>query len=77
MPSSRPGTTTAEGGACCVRCNKAAAIVTGSRAFSSDSIVTKPNSAARWARMYCSRRGTARGTISAGLSNDRISQNVL
>ena len=40
-------------------------------------IRTRPSSWARDARMNCSMRGSSRGTRMAGLSNDRISQNVL
>jgi hypothetical protein len=55
----------------------AAAITAGSLPPSMSSIRTSPRSAARVARSSCSRRGAVRGIRSAGLSNDRISQNVL
>ena len=55
--------------ACAIRC--------GSNPSSGSSIRTSPRSAAREARMYCSARGAVRGTKRAGLSKDRISQNVL
>ena len=48
-----------------------------SRTPSSGSMLTSPSSCARLARMNCSSRGTMRGTISAFLSKDRISQKVL
>src|SRR5258708_2479467 len=76
-PSSNPGTTTSEGRVFRGSARSAAAITAGSKLPSSDSMMTRPISAAREARMCCSRRGAVRGTISARLLNEIASQKVL
>ena len=52
------------------RCGKAQRVAR----FLRQQHVDQPESAARRARISCSSRGRTRGTISAGLSKDRISQ---
>ena len=66
-----------DGGGWSGRWRSARAIAAASLRPSSGSMRTSPSSSARAARMYCSIRGTVRGTMSARLSKDRISQNVL
>ena len=53
------------------------AMAAGARMPSSASSWTSPSWAARSARSSCSWRGSVRGTRSAGLPNERISQKVL
>ena len=52
-------------------------LLTGLSAMAILFLTPSANSAARWALINCSLRGTMRGTINARLSNDINSQNVL
>src|SRR6185436_12117647 len=70
----------AEGGDCCGNACSAFAISATSPcapSSGSGSVRERPRRSAASARMVCSKRGVWRGTMSARLSKERISQNVL
>ena len=76
-PSSRPGTTISDGRFWLGSARNAAAITSALRSPSPGNMRRSPSSWARETRMNCSIRGFVRGTTSARLSSERISQKVL